>query len=184
MACTRTLSGIAMECSPSKGGILEAYVANWTEGIFQYSTNTGASASDVAIPDTVTGVTGSTTWNKLSFRKNISNYTSTINVDDANGVNYVSTEINFVFNKMQTSSRIAISAMGLTGMALVVKDANQKYWAFGVDEPVMLTAGSGESGTAATDANHYSITLTDTAMFLPMEVTKTVGDTIAEGANA
>lgn len=184
MACSRTLSGIAMECAPSKGGIVEAYIANWAKGMFQYTVNTGSSASDVEIPDTVTGVTTGTTWSKLAFRKNISNFTSTINVDDANGVNYVSTEINFVFNKMQTASRIAISAMAYSGAALVVKDANGKYWAFGVDEPVMLTAGSGETGTAATDANRYSVTLTDTALFLPMEVSKSVGDTIAEGASA
>lgn len=178
MACSRTLTGIAMECSPSKGGIIEAYVANWAEGIFKYDTDSGTTG-DIEIPKTITGITdsGTTVWKKLAFRKNISNYTSTMNVDDANGVQYVSTEINLVFNKMQTASRLAIAAMGLTGMAAIVKDANGKYWGFGVDEPVMLTAGSGESGTAATDANHYSITLTDTSAFLPMELT---ADAIAE----
>lgn len=178
MACSRTLTGIAMECTPSKGGIVEAYVTNWAEGIFKYDTDSG-STGDVEIPKTITGITdsASTVWQKLAFRKNISNYTSTMNIDDANGVQYVSTDINLIFNKMQTSSRIAINAMALTGLALVVKDANGKYWGFGATEPVMLTAGSGESGTAATDANRYSVTLTDTDAFLPMELT---ADAVAE----
>ena len=100
MACSRTLSGIAMECAPQKGGILEAYVTTCQSGIFKYTVNSGSSASDVEIPETVTGVTSGLTWNKLAFRKNISNFASTGNVDDANGVSYVSTEINLVFSKM------------------------------------------------------------------------------------
>ena len=182
MACSRTLSGIAMECAPQKGGILEAYVTTWQSGIFKYTVNSGSSASDVEIPETVTGVTSGLTWNKLAFRKNISNFASTGNVDEANGVSYVSTDINFVFNKMQTSSRIAISALAMSGVALVVKDANGKYWAFGIDEPVVTTAYGGETGTAATDANHYTITLTDTALYLPIEMDATTGDSIANGA--
>lgn len=180
MACSRTLSGIAMECAPQKGGILEAYVTPWAKGIFQYTVNTGATSADAEIPETVTGVTSGLTWNKLAFRKNISNFTSTGNVDDANGVSYVSTEVNLVFSKMQTASRIAISALAMSGVALVVKDANGKYWALGLDEPVMTTAYGGETGTAATDANHYTITLTDTSLFLPVEMDETTGDGIAE----
>lgn len=183
MACSRTLSGIAMECAPQKGGILEAYVTPWAAELFKYTVDSG-STGDVEIPNIVTGVTSGTTWQKLAFRKNISNFTSTGNVDDANGVSYVSTEINLVFSKMQTASRIAISALAMSGVAAVVKDANGKYWAFGIDEPVMTTAYGGETGTAATDANHYTITLTDTSLYLPIEVEKSVGDAIAESFNA
>lgn len=171
-----------MECAPQKGGILEAYVTPWAKGIFQYTVNTGATSADVEIPETVTGVTSGLTWNKLAFRKNISNFTSTGNVDDANGISYVSTEVNFTFNKMQTASRIAISALAMSGVALVVKDSNQKYWAFGIDEPVVTTAYGGETGTAATDPNHYTITLTDTSLYLPIEMDATTGDAIANGA--
>lgn len=181
MACSRTLSGIAMECAPQKGGILEAYVTPWQADIFKYTVNTG-STGDVEIPETVTGVTSGLSWNKLAFRKNISNYTSTGNVDDANGVSYVSTVVNLVFNKMQTSSRIAISALAMSGVALVVKDANGKYWGMGLDEPVTTTNYGGETGTAATDANHYTIELTDTSLYLPIEIEKTVGDSIAADA--
>lgn len=180
MSCSRTLSGIAMECKPQKGGILEAYVAPWAANLFKYTVDSG-STGDVEIPNIVTGVTSGTTWQKLAFRKNISNFTSTGNVDDANGVSYVSTEINLVFSKMQTTSRIAISALAMSGVAAVVKDSNGTYWAFGIDEPVMTTAYGGETGTAATDANHYTITLTDTSLYLPIEVEKSVGDTIAAG---
>lgn len=179
MSCSRTLSGIKMECKPQKGGILEAYVAPWAANLFQYTVDSGSTAGDEEIPNIVTGVTSGTTWQKLAFRKNISNFTSTGNVDDANGVSYVSTEINLVFNKMQTTSRIAISALAMSGVAAVVKDANQTYWAFGLDEPVMTTAYGGESGTAATDANRYTVTLTDTSLYLPIEVEKSVGDAIA-----
>lgn len=182
MGCSRTLNSIPMECTPSMGGIVEAYIAQYADGLYQYTTDTGSSASDVVIPAEVTGVTSGTTWNKIQFRKGISNFTSTYNLNAATGLNYVSTDINFVFNKMQTASRIAISAMAYAGMALVVKDSNGKYWAFGMDEPVLLSAGSGETGTAKSDASQYSVTLQDNSLFLPTEVSKSVGDAIAQGA--
>lgn len=182
MGCSRTLNSIPMECTPSMGGIVEAYITQYVDGLFQYSTDTGASSSDVVIPTEVTGVTSGGTWNKIQFRKGVSNFTSTYNLDAATGLNFVSTDINFVFNKMQTASRIAISAMAYAGMALVVKDSNGKYWAFGLDEPVLLSAGTAETGTAKTDASQYSVTLQDNSLFLPIEVQKSVGEGIAQSA--
>ena len=65
-------------------------------------------------------------------------------------------------------------------MAVIVKDNNGKFWYLGYDEPVMASAGDGQTGTAASDANRYSITLQDQSLAFPYEVEASVIDTIVD----
>ncbi len=157
--CTVTLSGLSMDCNTNVGGIRAAYITSFDEGIF-----TSASGA-------VTGVSSAATWYQYNFKKDTGNFTSTLNVDAANGVNYVSTEINLAFARMETAKRVEMAALALGELAVIIKDSNGKYWAFGVEESVVASAGSGETGTARGDANQYTITLVDNASSFPMELT-------------
>ena len=80
MSCVQTISGILRDCAPSMGGIKRAWVANY---------------DDVAAVTETTGkVSGLTmesgkTFKEFAFRKGSSSFTSTLNVDAANGVSYV-----------------------------------------------------------------------------------------------
>jgi len=107
---------------------------------------------------------------KYAFRRGSSSFTSTLNVDDANGSNFVQTDLSLVFAKMDTQKRIEMTALSLGELAIIVKDANGKYWYLGYNEPVMATAGSGNTGTARTDANNYQLTATDYSATFPYEV--------------
>lgn len=153
------------------GGIREVYIAN-------YDDVETASAED----DQISAITmaAEKKFKKYLFRKGTSSMTSTLNVDQANGVNYVSTDLVMLFSKMETAKRIEINAMATGEMAVIVKDNNGKFWYLGYDEPVMASAGDGQTGTAASDANRYSITLQDQSRAFPYEVEATAIDTIVE----
>lgn len=157
--CSQTLTGLTTDCNNNVGGIRIAYIANYVEDAFTVS-GSAISAIDSAI-----------TWYEYNFRKETGNFTSTLNVDAANGVNYVSSEINLVFSRMETLKRIEMKALSLGDLMVIVKDSNDKYWAFGVEEPVTASAGTGETGTARGDGNKYSITLSDIQASFPMELT-------------
>ena len=103
--------------------------------------------------------------------------TSTLTVDPANGVNYVSTELVLQFTKMETRKRIEMAALAVGELAFIVKDANGIYWFLGKDEPVTATAGTGQTGQAVGDGNFYNITFTDESKSWPMEVL----DSVVEG---
>lgn len=150
------MSGLTKDCEANRGGILDAYIAPYTEGYFESSAGT------------ITGVTSAASFYHYAFKRDTGNFTSTLNVDAANGVNYVSTEINLVFSRMEQRKRIEVAALSINDLALVVRDANGKLWAFGVEEPVTASAGTGETGTARGDRNAYSITLLDNASSYPM----------------
>lgn len=174
--CVQTLAGLARDCQANQGGIREAWIGNYAEGAFTVS------AGQVTAIASGTGFT----FYHYTFKKDTGSFTSTLNVDNANGVNYVSTEINLVFSRMETLKRAEIAALSLGDLMMVVKDANGKYWAFGVSEPVNASAGSAETGVSRGDANRYSITLLDNDLSYPYEVTAEAfaGMTVQEPSSA
>lgn len=161
MACSQTLAGIVKDCSPSMGGILEAYAIS-------YDDVKTVSAED-GIIKTISLET-SAKFKKYAFRKETSYFTSTRNIDHTTGNNSVSTEIYLLFPRMETTKRIEMEALSLAGLCLICKDANGKYWFFGKDDEVLASAGDAKSGTARGDRNGYSVTLTDNSLEYPYEV--------------
>ena len=161
--CSNAFKSIPYDCSTSKGGIVEAYITSFAEGLYTTSADTSGNTY-------ISAVSAGTTWYKLQFRRNVSNATSTLNVDPANGVNFVQTEVMLQFNKQDTAKRAAVAALALGGAALIYKDANGHAWALGLEDPVEASAGTGNSGTAATDGNNYQITLQDQQSSWPLEV--------------
>ena len=162
--CTTSLKAIPYDCSASKGGIVDAYIANYKENLFTIGDDGSGNSIVTAV------VTAETTWHRYQFRRNTGSFTSTLNVDDANGVNYVSTEITLQFTRMEAAKRAAIASLALGGVAVLVKDANGIWWAFGAEAPVYASSGTGQTGTAATDGNFYNIVLTDEQSTFPYSV--------------
>lgn len=166
MSCAnQTITGIEKDCSTSKGGINVVYLANY---------------DDVTAVETTEGkVTGITVaegkkFLAYNFRKGTGSMTSTLNVDPANGVNYVTTDLALTFLKMDTAKRIEMSALAVNELVAIVKDANGVYWYLGMDEAIAATAGDGATGTARGDGNRYTITLQDTSSTFPFEVEASV----------
>lgn len=166
MSCAnQTITGIEKDCSTSKGGINVVYLLNY---------------DDVKSVETAEGkITGITVaegkkFLAYNFRKGTGSMTSTLNVDPANGVNYVTTDLALTFLKMDTAKRIEMSALSVNDLVAIVKDANGVYWYLGMDEAISATAGDGATGTARGDGNRYTITLQDTSSTFPYEVDSTI----------
>jgi hypothetical protein len=165
MSCIQTLSGLAKDCAANMGGIVEVMIANFADV-------TGVTITD-GVVSAVT-MAADAKFKKYSFAKNTGSLTSTYNIDAASGVKYVTSDLLLQFNRMETSKRVEITALSLGDLAVIVKDANGKYWYLGKDEPVNASAGDGQTGTARGDANRYTITLQDESLEMPYEVDETI----------
>ena len=161
MACNQTLNGLVRDCQPSMGGIVEAHAIN-KEYIEKITAEEG-------VVKTIT-LTEGEKFKSYYFNRNTGSMTSNYTLDPATGVRYVTTDLVLQFNRMETTKRIEVTALAQNELALIVKDANGKYWLLGKDEPVMATAGEGVTGTARGDRNGYGITLQDTSLEMPYEV--------------
>lgn len=161
MTCNQTLTAILRDCAPSMGGVLEAYFAN-IEDI----------AEVILTEDMISAITmaDGKKFVKFQFAKNTGSMSSTYTIDPTTGVRYVATDLVLVFNRMETSKRVAITALAQNDLVAIVKDANGKYWYLGYNEPVTATTGDALTGTARGDRNGYSITLQDNSHEFPYEV--------------
>lgn len=169
MSCTQTLSGLAKDCSPNMGGIVEVLIAN-----FDDVTEVTISSGHI----TAISMASSAKFKKYAFPKNTGSLTSTYNIDDASGVKYVTSELLLQFNRMETPKRVEISALALSDLACLVRDANGTWFYLGKDEPVNISAGDGQTGTARSDANRYTITLKTDSQEMPYAVDPTIIDAL------
>lgn len=167
MACSQLLNGIAASCDTNVGGVREIYIAN-------YDDVTAVEVDEVSNMIKTISMTDSAKFKKYAFKKNTSSMTSTLNVDPANGVNFVQTDLSLVFAKQETVKRMEIAKLSLGELRIIVLDANGKYWFLGQEEFVSATAGTAETGVNRTDGNKYTITLTDYSSSYPYEVDPTI----------
>ena len=161
MACNQTLTAILKDCSPSMGGIVEALFANKED------------VQEVTLTeDMVNAITmaNGKKFVKFQFARNTGSMSSNYTIDPTTGVKFVTTDLVLVFNRMETSKRVAIKALMQNDLVAIVKDANGKYWYLGYDEALNATAGDGLTGTARADRNGYSVTLQDNSHEMPYEV--------------
>ena len=159
--CSQVLSGLTNDCSSNIGGIKQVYIANYDD-VKSIQLGEGI----------ITGITmnDSAKFQTYTFRKSSGSMVSNLNKDDTAGTQYVSTVLSLVFTKMETAKRIEISALSKGQLSVIVLDSNGKYWYLGYDEYVSATGGSGNSGTAKSDSNNYTIELTDESLDWPYEV--------------
>ena len=161
MPCTQTLSGLAADCAGNIGGIKNVYLANF------------ADISGVTVTtNQISAITMASTakFKKYAFKRGTGSMSSTLNVDATNGTNYVSTDLVLQFNRMETTKRVEMTALAQGELAAIVEDMNGKYWFLGKDEPMSATAGDGQTGTARSDGNRYTLTLQDIAETWPLEI--------------
>ena len=163
MSCSQVLNGIAADCQTNVGGIREIYIANYDDVSAVTLDETSNMIKTITMVDTAK-------FKKYAFKKNTSSMTSTLNVDPANGVNFVQTDLTVVFAKQETVKRMEIAKLSLGELRVIVLDANGKYWFLGQEEFVSATSGTAETGTNRTDGNRYQIVLTDYSSSYPYEV--------------
>lgn len=167
MACSQVLNGIAASCDTNVGGIREVYICNYTD-VTSYEVDETSNIIDTITMDT------DKKFKKYLFKKNTSSLTSTLNVDPANGVNFVQSDLSLVFAKQETVKRMEIAKLSLGELRVIVLDSNGKYWFLGAEEFVAATAATAETGVNRTDGNRYTITLTDYSSSYPYEVDSSV----------
>ena len=167
-----TLVGMNVTCKENSfGGIKEVLIAPY-EDVASVSVATGTS---LLTPTMESGKK----FKQYKLLKSTGGLTSTLNTSETTA-SYFTNEVTLQFMKMETAKRIEIMALMMTACAVIVRDANDKYWYLGKDNYVECSAGSATTGTATSDSNHYELTLSDTSAELPYEVDSSVISSIVD----
>jgi hypothetical protein len=163
MSCT-TLEGIVKGCDNNIGGITAIYI-NDMDNISSTTEDTTTWMIDAQ--------TASPSYEVFEFRRNTGNFTEESAIDLANGSSFVTATITLMFHRREASKSKAIKILGegQRDLAIIVKDANGKYWYFPYAQ---LTATAEGSGTAKADGSKYSVTFVAENEFLAKEVDPTI----------
>ena len=159
-----TLSGLTNDCQPNMGGVRNIWLCNFKD-VASIVDKDGKDSDgttilkDAAEPTMADGKK----FLKYDIRKNTSSATQTVEINEEAGTFAVNTELNIVFNRMDDLKRLEANAISMNEMRAIYQDQNGYYWLIGHDNPVTISAATGETGTQATDANRYSLTVKDTA---------------------
>ena len=164
MACT-TLTSILKGCDSNIGGI--------TSILINDQENVDTSLIDVTnyvITDFGTLVDP---FIPFEFRRNTGMYTEEAAIDLVNGSSFYTQTVTLIFHRREAAKSKAIKILGegQRDLALVVGDANGKYWYF---PKAQLTAVSEGSGTAKADGSKYSVTFVAENEQLAYEVDSTI----------
>jgi len=160
MACT-TLTSILKSCDNNIGGITSIYI------------NDQDSMEGPIVVDTQWTITDfgtlTTQFVPFEFRRNTGMYTEEAAIDLVNGSSFITQTVTLIFHRREAAKSKAIKILGegQRDLALVVGDANGKYWYF---PNAQLTAVTEGSGTAKADGSKYSVTFVAEAENLAMEV--------------
>lgn len=159
MACsTALLHGLSNDCLPNIGGVKKILIANWDEDLFTVEDGI------------VTSIASGATWYSYYLRKNTASMTQTATIGDGGASNYVTTVISMAFNRMDATKRVEMAALLVNESAVLVQDNNGTWFALGAESPVTCSNGSGVTGTQFTDANQYTLELSDTLTTFPYTV--------------
>jgi hypothetical protein len=160
MACS-TLTSILKSCDSNIGGIVSILI-NDQDNIVGPIVDDG----NYLITDfgTVTEA-----FVPFEFRRNTGMYTEEAAIDLVNGSSFYTQTITLIFHRREAAKSKAIKILGegQRDLALVVGDANGKYWYF---PKAQLTAVSEGSGTAKADGSKYSVTFVAENEALALEV--------------
>lgn len=169
--CLQTLAGITLDCSQNMGGIKRCFIANW-----------GDIDKITADTDKVTAITmkDGAKFKAYQFRRGTSSMTSELTADETNGLNFVTTTLSLVFTKQETAKRVEMSALAISQLAVIVEDNNGIYWLLTKDDYASASAGTAESGTAKTDRNAYTLTLSTENNTFPFEVDSAIIEELVE----
>lgn len=163
MSCT-TLTAITKGCDNNIGGITAIYI-NDMDNITSTTIDSASYMVDAQVV--------SSNYEAFEFRRNTGNFTEETAVDFANGSSFVTATVTLMFHRREASKSKAIKILseGQRDLAIIVKDANGKYWYFPYAQ---LSATAEGSGTAKADGSKYSVTFIAENENLAYEVDPTI----------
>jgi len=146
MACSATITGRALPCKESLGGIKQIWIAPYAvAGVV----STFAPVSAGAISDSTTGMT----FKNYDMHKNTGSFTQTVNASVENGTIFYTQVVSCVFSKEIAADISNFQDLTKGRVYIIVQDVNDNLFAMGHTRGCELTGGTLESGVAMGDFN-------------------------------
>lgn len=146
MACNITVSGRALPCKDSLGGIKQIWIAPFAlVGVPQ--------TFDAVASGTIADSTAAMVFKNYDMHKNTGSFTQTVNASVENGTIFYTQVVSCVFSNEIAADIGDFQDLTKGRMFIVVQDVNNNLFVMGHTRGCELTGGTLESGTAMGDFN-------------------------------
>jgi hypothetical protein len=150
--CDILTGGISKGCTGNVGGIKKLYITDFCN-ITSFVEASGGEIGTI-------NMSGATLFYEFQFNKNSSTFQEEISGDQAAGSQINTQTVTLVLARREKSKRDTLQLlMGFKELAVIVLDSNGIYWLLGQENGMIMTTNTSVSGTAAQDANNYTLTL-------------------------
>lgn len=162
-SCTNySLAGMGQECKGAVAGLKRLLI-----GLSREWTVTKDDATHM-----VTGLQGSqgAVFYDYYINDESSSLTSTLTLNNANGVKYYQNVIAANFVRMRPEKHLELMSLANEKLVIIAVDNNEQPWFLGVGSAATATEETAQSGQSFDDASGYSVTLTQRGDALPYGV--------------
>ena len=155
--------------TPTEQAMYELDGSNYVKYATAFGEKIKASIKDITL------VSGQK-FKTFGFKSQTATFTQTLQYSE--NASFWQQDISLVFAKQDTLKRLSIMSIAQAELTAIVEDNNGKYWLCAMNYPMIMNSGDVTSGTAYTDANQYSITLSASDLELALEIPKEVYETL------
>lgn len=176
MNCFQSLAGINSDCQSNLGGIVEAYFG----GFGQFDVTPDETAHTISAMTAISGASDGKLY-KYEFARQTGSLTSTVTIDEANGVRYYTNVAALQFSRLEAAKHAEVEALAAGQLVGIFKDANGKYWFVGYDSYMSATEANVQTGQAYGDLNGYTTSLSQISAHLPYEINYETFSALVDG---
>ena len=174
MACSVTVSGRALPCKDSLGGIKQIWIAPFAlSGVPQ--------TFDAVATGSIADSTAAMTFKNYDMHKNTGSFTQTVNASVENGTIFYTQVVSCVFSREVAADIGDFQDLTKGRVFIVVQDVNNNLFVMGHTRGVELTGGTLESGVAMGDFNGLKYEFTGEEFIAAPFLAATVG--VPDGPN-
>lgn len=158
--CTQYgLVGMGQECQGSASGLKRLLI-----GVARDWTVVPAASGHSA---TLSGTTTAATMYEYYISDESTSLTSTLNINNQNGVKYYQNVINATFVRMREEKHMELIALANEKLVILVQDNNNSWWTF---DNASATAETAQSGQSFDDLSGYQVEISGRNALLPYAV--------------
>ena len=140
-----------LDCKDGVGGVKQIVLTEWNT---DYPFDVDFDAQEI-----ITGLPAGDLWT-YELPTQTASFEETINFNRDAGTIFYTQTVNVMLQKLSSAKRLELQSVATTRVVVFVNDANNNWWAVGLDHGADLSTATGATGTVFGDAHGYTLAFT------------------------
>jgi len=144
--------GFNLDCKDGVGSVKRIVLTEW---YIDFPQDITLNASEV-----LTALPANTDLYTYELPTQTASFEETINFNRDNGTVFYTQTVNVMLQKLSSAKRLELQSVATTRVVVFVQDANDNWWAVGVENGADLSTATGGTGATFGDAHGYTLAFT------------------------